>query len=218
MSTEETMQQLHSAVASLSVTAQRSAADHNEIISKLEEIELTKTDVVHWQCYTDQGWQDYDAKVTAQLESAHKESSVVAFEVDGTKYTADTATNEQRRSTTPFTKRAMRRVSVSETTLQNSHAIAMIQTVKDFTKHQAESNNRLLTDLRHRLTVLESLDKPQYAWECKAETGWVAYSTNINDTIEARYQVSAHLCCERAVKPHLTFVYCTECFLSILRT
>jgi WWE domain len=191
MSTEKTMQQLHSAVASLSETAQRSAAEHDQVISKLGEIQLTHTDVVHWQCETDQGWQDYDAKVTAQLDAAHEQSRVVAFEVNGTKYTGDTATNKQTRSTTPFTKRAMRRVSVSEATTESKHIMAMIETARDFAKHQADSSNRLLADLRHRLTVLESLDKPQYSWECKAETGWIAYITDITDAIEAGYKVSA---------------------------
>jgi WWE domain len=190
MSTEEAMQQLHSAGASLSETAQKSAVDHDQIISKLEEIEHIKTDMIHWQCETDQGWQEYDAKVTAQLEAAHEQSRVAAFEVNGTKYTGDTATHEQRRSTTPFTKRAMRRVSVSDTTPESKHIMALIQTAKDFAKHQADSSNRLLTDLRHRLTVLASLDQPTYAWECKAETGWIAYSSAINGTIEEGYQVT----------------------------
>jgi WWE domain len=192
MSTEDAMQQLHSAVALLSETAQRSAAEHDQIISKLEQIEHTKTDVIHWQCETDQGWQNYDARVTAQLEATHNQSCIVTFEMNGVKYTANPATNEQRRSTTPFTKHAMRRVSVYETTPESKHIMAVVQTVEGFAKLQADSSNRLLADLCRRLTIPESLDPPKYTWQCKAETGWVPYSTDISDTIERGYQVSIY--------------------------
>jgi WWE domain len=189
MSTEATMLQLHSAVASLSDTAQRSAAEHDQVISKLGEIQLSNTHVVHWQCETDQGWQDYDAKVTAQLESAHKQSRVVAFEVNGTKYTGDTATNKQTRGTHPFTTRAIRRIITSEAQSDSKHIMALIQTVKDFAKHQAESSNKVLADLFHRLKAFESLDRPNYVWECKLDSGWVRYKADISDTIEAKYKV-----------------------------
>jgi WWE domain len=190
MSTEETLQQLNSALVSLSESAQRSAADHDQIINKLEGLEHTKTEAIHWQCNTDKGWQDYNEQVTSQLEAAHKQSCVVRFEINGTVYTADPTTCKQSRGPTPFTERAIRRIVVSEATPESKHVMAMVQTVKDFTKHQADSNSRLLAELRHRVTVLESLDKHKHVWECKAESGWVRYSADISDTIEAGYKVS----------------------------
>jgi WWE domain len=191
MSTEATTQELCSALGSLSEISQRSAAHHDQIISKLEGLEQTKTDVIHWQCYTDKGWQDYNEQVTSQLEAAHNQSGVVMFEINETAYTANTVTSEQRRATTPFTGRAIRRIVESEATPESKHVMAVVQTIKDFAKHQADSTNRLLAELRHRLTVLESLDKHKHVWECQAESDWVRYSADISDTIEAGYKVSS---------------------------
>jgi WWE domain len=66
----------------------------------------------------------------------------------------------------------------------------MTQVLKDFAEHQEQCNDKLLADLRDRLATIKSLNTKQYGWECKADSGWVPYSADINAAIEAAYQVS----------------------------
>jgi WWE domain len=74
--------------------------------------------------------------------------------------------------------------------LTGSHIAAMAQVIKDFTDHQAQCSDKLLTDLRERLAAIKSLNTQRYVWECKADSGWMPYSADISAAIETGYQVS----------------------------
>jgi hypothetical protein len=74
-------------------------------------------------------------------------------------------------------------------TAGNVHVAAMLEQVERFKQESTQREQQLIVELPNTVAVIASSEGKLVEWQYKAESGWVAYCTDITAALEKGYKV-----------------------------